>query len=187
MTVITIHLNAGPNYISFPAVSTENFSMILAGISGMIEVRDGVRLFYKYDPILSPYWISVSDFELIEKGRGYYISVITPGDIVYNGVEYTFTFDQLRSRLLREWNLVGAGSNILSIPNWCKIVDPITGFPVTQIEPTKSYWIEYYDCLQPIIEPYLFISIISLGISIISLFISLRSMRAGPSQIIETK
>jgi len=174
MTLTTISLNTGPNYISFPATSTDNFGTILSGISNIIETRDNIRLFYKYDPILLRDWTVVSDFEFIEQGRGYYISVTSPGNITYEGAEYTITFDQLRSRLLKGWNLVGTGSNTLSIPNWCRTIDPVTTLPIIQLEPTRSYWVDYDDCIQPIINPFIVILSISLAVSITSLWLSLR-------------
>lgn len=176
MTQITIPLNTGPNYISFPAISTDNFGTIFI----ISNIKQDILSFYKYDPIISPYWTPVSDFEYIEKGRGYVIDISSSGTISYEGTEYTITLDELRSKLLRGWNLIGPGSNILSIPDWCKIRDS-AGFPTTQLEPTKSYWVDYYECIVPTTEPYLFISIIGLSVALISLFISL-GHRAGSKE-----
>lgn len=177
MTSITIPLKIGPNYISFPATSTENFGNILAGIKDIIEIVNDTRLFYRYDPILPPYWLPVDDIDFIEQGRGYYISVTSPGELTYEGVEYYLTIEQLRSRILRGWNLVGTGSNALSMTKWCKVIDPTTGFPIAQLEPTKSYWVDYYDCVEPVTEPILLIASAGLLVSIISLYAASRRTR----------
>ncbi len=171
MTQITINLNIGHNYISFPGTSIDNFGTIFT----ISNIKQNIISFLKYDPILSPNWTLVNDSEFIEEGRGYLLDLSLPGTISYEGTEYNLTFEQLRSKLLRGWNLIGTGSNILYISDWCKIRDPITDFPVNQLEPSKSYWVDYYECIRPTTEPYLFISILGLGIAMISLFISMNS------------
>lgn len=139
----TISLIAGRNYISFPATFSENFGTIFT-TSG---IKSNIIKFFTYDSILG--YTDVSDFEYIDKGRGYILDIDVPGDIIYAGIEYTMTFDELRSHLLPAgWNLVGAGSNIITPLSWCRILDPHYNV-VTQLEPTKAYWINYDDCLQP--------------------------------------
>lgn len=168
---ISMSLITGRNYISFPATSTDNFGTIFI-VSG---IKDNIILFQTYDTILGNFTL-ISDFEYIEPGRGYIIDVISPGTITYDGIEYTFSFDQFKSRLVEGWNLVGT-PNPMYIPGWCKILDPITNFPVSKIEPKKSYWANYFNCLEPKTEPILLISAIGLGIALISLYISLKGAK----------
>jgi hypothetical protein len=177
MTQITILLNAGPNYISFPAISSENFGTMFT----TSNIKQNIRSFSRYDPIISQA-TEVSDYEYIEDGRGYVLDMLSPGTITYDGIEYILTFNQLKSKLLRGWNLIGTGYNSLDIPNWCITIDPTTGFPVSRLESAKSYWIDYYSCIQPTTEPFLFMSIVGIGIAIISLIISLNPKKISNKQ-----
>lgn len=172
MAPISISLITGRNYISFPATSTDNFGTIFI-VSG---IKDNIILFQTYDTILGNFTL-ISDFEYIEPGRGYIIDVISPGTITYDGIEYTLSFDQFKSRLIEGWNLVGTGSNSIYIPGWCKILDPITNFPVTKIDSTRSYWVNYFNCLEPKTETVILISAIGLGIALLSLYISLKGVK----------
>lgn len=182
MTTISISLTAGDNYISFPATSTDNFGMILQNIDSNIDHdSNGNKLFFKYDPITTPYsidyWTTVKDYDFIEQGRGYLLKMNSPANLEYDGIEYNLTFDQLKSRLMTGvtgWNLVGTGKNIITQPNWCKLIDPMTGFPVTQILPKNSYWVNYNDCQIYPLDPLIIIFGLGLGISILSLYISLK-------------
>lgn len=169
MTNIEIPLNKGYNYISFPAISADDFGTIFtnSGISGIIEY------FRKYDPASSQ-WIDVNDIEFIEEARGYLLSVTSTGTITYEGIEYSITFDQFKLHVLNGWNFLGTGSNILIPKNWCKIIDPKTSLPVAQIEPTHAYWVDSDECKEPIFNTQLFLSLLSLGVITTSLFMAYR-------------
>lgn len=171
MTQITIPLIAGRNYISFPAISSDNFE----GIFISSGIMDNIEKFFTYDAISG--WMDVSCFEYIKEGRGYILDMTNPGDIIYDGIEYTLTFDQLKSRILEGWNLVGPGAVPIASPFWCRAIDMKTGSSVTQLEPKNAYLIYYYSCIAPKGEPVLLISSFSLGIAIISLLIALKSVR----------
>ena len=143
-SIITIPLSEGDNYISFTSSSVNTIGDILT--SSMI--KDKITKFIKYHPIFGE--IPIIDSDHIEGGIGYYLYITISGNIIYDGVEdYHVTFDQLRSRILNGWNLLATGNNILTIPSWCNIVDANTGLSVTQLEPTKAYWIFSYDCIKP--------------------------------------
>ncbi len=171
MTQITIPIRTGPNYISFPATSTETFNTIFIS-SGIME---RILSFKTYDPTLG--LIDVSYYETIEKGKGYILTldVISQGTISFIGEEYSITFNELKSRILRGSNLIGPGNIPITLQPWCRVIDADTNIPVNIIEPQHAYWITYADCIQPTTEAFLFISVIGLGIAMISLFVSLRS------------
>lgn len=145
MTQIEIPLVQGDNYISFPATSPDNFETIFTS-SGIINniPENG---FIKFNPVTQSRE-PVKYTEYIEKGVGYDLYVNSPTSLIYNGTEYTMTFDELRSHLLPGWNLVGVGSNIIMSLNWCRILDPYYNL-VTQLEPMNAYLIYHDDCIQP--------------------------------------
>lgn len=154
MTLITIQLVQGQNYISFPASSTYNFRTIFTNSGVMNDIGTDAfqnKMFYRYDPILNNYIIIDLDTGYIEQGRGYYLYVTsaTPGVITYDGIEYTLTFDQFKSRIIKGWNILGVGKDAIVPQTWCKILDPITMTPVTILEPKRSYLVNYDECIQP--------------------------------------
>jgi hypothetical protein len=154
MTTITIPLAQGPNYISFPASSINNFRTIFTDSNMINDIGTdtlGNKLFHRYDPILNSYVLINIDMGIIEKGQGYYLYIAStsPHNIVYDGIEYILTFDQFKSRIIKGWNLLGVGKDIIVPTSWCKILDPITNTSVTTLEPTKSYMVNYDDCTQP--------------------------------------
>ena len=142
MVPITIPLIAGRNYISFRAISSDNFGTIFS----MSGIKADIIRFFTYDV---SGWTDVSDFEYIDEGRGYILDIATPGNIAYDGIEYTLTFNQLKSRLIEGLNLVGPGYVPIIPPNWCRVLNADTNFPVVQLEPNKSYLIYYNDCIKP--------------------------------------
>ncbi len=146
MTQITISLNQGDNYISFPATSTDNFETIFtnAGIINNIP-ENGFLRFNPITQISEP----VEYSKYIEKGMGYDLYMNEPAQLTYDGTEYTMIFDEFRSNLFPGWNLVGTGSNNIISSSWCKITDPETLLPTTILEPKKSYYIYYDNCLPP--------------------------------------
>ena len=144
MTLITILLNEGNNYISFPSSSTSTIGDILTSST----IKDKITKFIKYHPILGE--IPITDSDYIEEGIGYYLYITISGIIIYNGItDYQITFDQLKSRILNGWNLLATGNNILILPSWCNVIDANTGLPVTQLEPANAYWINFTDCIKP--------------------------------------
>lgn len=172
MTEISIPLTTGRNFISFPAASANNFGTIFT-TSG---IKGDIVSFQTYDAILG-YFVTISDFEYIEQGRGYILDMASPGTITYDGIEYILTFDQFKLRLIQGWNLVGAGASPISLPNWCKILDPTIGIPIDRIESKRSYWVNYYNCLVPTTEPLLLIAILSLAVATTSLYLSLKEVK----------
>lgn len=139
-----IVLTKGNNFISFPSASTNTFGDILT--SSMI--KDKITKFVKYHPILGE--IPVTDSDYIEEGIGYIIYIIIPGSVIYDSIgDYYITFDQLKSRILKGWNLLAAGNNTIILPSWCNVIDANTGLRATQLEPMKAYWINSDDCSQP--------------------------------------
>jgi hypothetical protein len=154
MTSIAIQLVQGPNYISFPASSLNTFRTIFTD-SGTIDDIDidssGNKMFYRFDPILNNYVLINVDMGHIEEGKGYYLYIksISPHNIAYEGIEYTVTFDQFKSRIIKGWNLLGVGKDAIIPQYWCTILDPITNNIVTILEPTKSYMVNYDECVQP--------------------------------------
>ncbi len=167
MTSVTIHLVQGQNFISFPASSAYNFSTIFTD-SGIINDigadLSANKTFYRYDPISNDYILINLDAAYIEEGKGYYLYIISthPGNIVYDGIEYSITFDQFKSRIVKGWNLLGVGKDPVVPQTWCKILDPITNAPVTILEPTKSYMVNYDDCITPKFNVELAISVVSI-------------------------
>ncbi len=156
-TSITIQLVQGKNYISFPASSESNFRTIFTD-SGMIN-DIGIdtsqnKMFYRYDPISDNYVLIDLDLEYIEQGKGYYlyISSIQPGDIIYEGTEYTMTFEQFKSQIIEGWNLLGVGKDTIVTQLYCKIYDPKTMIPVIILEPKHSYLVNYDNCMMPTIS-----------------------------------
>lgn len=142
MTEIT--LIEGGNFISFPSASRDTFGDILA--SSMI--KDKITKFAKYHPILGE--IPITDSNHIEEGIGYYLYITIPGSIIYDSIgDYHITFDQLKSRILKGWNLLSTGNNTITLPSWCSIIEANTGLHVTKLEPMKAYWINYDDCVKP--------------------------------------
>lgn len=155
MTLITIPLVLGQNYISFPASSTYNFRKIFTDSGVMDNIATDTlenKMLYRYDPIFKNDWVLIDiDLGFIEKGEGYYLYVtsVPPGVITYDGVEYVITFDQFKSRILRGWNILGVGKDPIVVQTWCKILDPMTMTPVTILEPKHSYLVNYDECIQP--------------------------------------
>ena len=146
MTRVIIKLNIGDNYISFPAKSTNTIGEILSS-SG---VKGNILKFIKWDSIQQkevPVYIDGAEY--IEEGRGYYLYATYPGNITYDGTEYSITFDQFRLRIVKGWNLLGVGKDAIVPQFWCKILDPITNTPVSILEPTKSYMVNYDECIPP--------------------------------------
>lgn len=178
---VTIPLSIGENYISFP-LRYEYSLMTLFTQSG---IADSIAKLEKLDPISGNYISIDINFEYTEEGRGYKLTTkadtsILP--IVYTGIEYPIhmTFDILRSILLKGWNLIGPGSDIITIPNWCKARDPKTMIPVGQLEPTKAYLMYYDECTVPTIDPLVPIFGAGLVISIVSLWLALRGRVPPP-------
>lgn len=144
MTQTTIPLVQGENFLSFPSASTDSFGYILTSST----IKDNISNFYKYHPILGP--IPVMDTDHIEEGVGYHLYSTISGNIIYDSTgDFYITIGRFESRILKGWNLLATGSNTIILPSWCNIIDANTGIPVTQLEPTKAYWINYDDCTQP--------------------------------------
>lgn len=146
MTQITIPLAQGDNFISFPATSPDNFDTIFTSSGIINDIQENG--FTRFNPIkqsMEP----VKYIEHIEKGVGYDLYVNSPTTLIYSGTEYTMTFDELQSRLLPGWNLVGTGYNIITPLSWCKILDPYYNV-VTQLKPMNAYLIYNNDCIRPI-------------------------------------
>lgn len=140
-----IDLTEGDNFISFPSASADSFGDIFTSST----IKDEITKFVKYHPILGE--IPVSDSEHIEEGIGYHIYITIPGSIIYDSIgDYYITFDQLKSRILKGWNLLATGNNTIILPSWCNVIDANTRFPAIQLEPKKAYWINYDDCTKPI-------------------------------------
>jgi hypothetical protein len=146
MTQIDIPLTTGDNFISFRATSTSTIHEILT--SSGIEAN--ISKFIKWDSIQQKEIpVDIDGIEYIEEGRGYYLHITLPGTITYEGTEYTTTFEQFKSRIVQNWNLLGTGKDIIVPQTWCNIVDPITSLPVTILQPDHSYWVNYDECIQP--------------------------------------
>lgn len=155
MTEITIPLTQGKNYISFPALPspfpTYNFRTIFTSSGTINDIGtdpSGNKMFYRYDPMLGNYVLIDIDTEYIEEGKGYYLYItsISPHNIVYEGTEYSITFDQFKSKIIKGWNLLGVGKDAIVPTSWCKILDPITDTQVVILKPTKSYMVNYDEC-----------------------------------------
>lgn len=155
-TLTIIQLVQGKNYISFPASYAYNFRILFTESGIMNDIMTDVpgnKLFYKYDPIFEQGLVLVDlDFEYIEPGKGYRLDIISesPGSIIYDGIEYTITFDQFKSRVVKGLNLLGVGKDQIIPQAWCKIFDPKTMTPVTILEPKHAYAVYYDDCIQPV-------------------------------------
>ena len=152
MTLITIQLVQGRNYISLPASSVYNFRTIFTDSGIMNDIGIDAyqnKMFYRYDPISNDYIPIDLDIGHIEQGKGYYSYIISasPGTITYDGIEYTITFDQFKSRIVKGWNMLGVGKDVIVPQTWCKILDPITMTNVTILEPKHSYLVNYDECL----------------------------------------
>lgn len=139
-----IVLTEGYNFISFPSASADTFGDILTSST----IKDKITKFIKYHPILGE--IPVTDSDYIEEGIGYYISITIPGSIIYDSIgDYYITFDQLKSKILKGWNLLATGNNTIILPSWCNVIEANAGIHTNQLKPMKAYWINYDDCLQP--------------------------------------
>lgn len=152
MAPITIPLFQGINYISFPALSSYNFRTLFtdSGIINNISIDPSQnKKFYRYDPILGDYILIDLDFGYIEQGKGYLLFMEFPQIIIYDGGEYTMTFEQFKSRIIKGWNLLGVGKDIIIPQSYCTILDPATMFPVTILEPKHSYLVNYDECIMP--------------------------------------
>jgi hypothetical protein len=146
MTQIEIPLTIGDNYISFPATSTNTINDILTS-SG---IKANISKFIKWDSIQQKEVpVATDDTEYIEEGRGYYLYITSPGTIIYDGTEYSITYDQFISHIVQGWNLLGIGKDTIVPQTWCKIIDPITSLPITILQSGHSYWVNYSDCIQP--------------------------------------
>lgn len=144
MTQITIPLVQGVNFLSFPSSSTNTIGDILTSST----IKDKITKFIKYHPILGE--IPILDSDYIEEGIGYYLYITISESIIYEGItDFYITFDQLKSRILKGWNLLSTGNNTIIIPSWCNVIDANTGLNTTQLEPMKAYWINYDNCRQP--------------------------------------
>lgn len=150
MTQITIPLIQGDNYISFSAISPDNFETIFTGAGIINNIPENG--FMKFNPITQSQE-PVKYTEYIQKGVGYdlYFDSPIPTNLIYSGNEYTMTFDELRNSLLPEWNLIGIGSNIITPLDWCRILDHHYD-PVTSLIPGNAYWIYQGDCIKPTIN-----------------------------------
>lgn len=156
MTQIEIPLIPEYNYISFPALPspfpTYNFRTIFTD-SGIIDDIGtdtyGNKMFYRYDPMSNNYIPINIDNGHIEEGKGYclYITSTSPNNIVYEGTEYSITFDQFKSRIIKGWNLLGVGKDIIFPTSWRKILDPMTLLPTTILQPDHAYWVNYDECM----------------------------------------
>jgi len=147
MTQIEIPLTLGDNFISFRATSTSSINEILTS-SG---IKGNISKFIKWDSIQQKeVQVAIDGTEYIDEGRGYYIYITAPGTIVYEGTEYSVTFDQFRSRIVQGWNLLGTGKDVIVPQTWCRTIDPITSLPIITLQPNHSYWVYYDDCIQPI-------------------------------------
>lgn len=146
MTQIEISLTLGDNYISFPATSTSTIHEILT----LYGIKANILEFTKWDSIQQKEIpVDIDGIEYIAEGIGYYIFATSPGTITYDGTEYTITFDTFKSRIVKDWNLLGTGKDIIVPTSWCKIIDPITLFPVTVLQPNRAYWVNHSECVQP--------------------------------------
>lgn len=147
MTIVNIPIHIGDNYISFPATdSIDNFETIFIDS----QIKSSILEFTKYDPILQK-TVSINYiYDHIEEGVGYYIYSISEGNIIYDGIPYILTFDQLKLKILKGWNLLATGDNTIILPSWCYVIDANTRLNTTQLEPKKAYWINYYDCTKSV-------------------------------------
>lgn len=145
LTQITIELVEGENYLSFPATSTDDFATIFT-LSGIIN-NIPENQFTKLDP-LTQNMIPINYTAHIEKGIGYKLVVNSPCNIIYDGEEFTMTFDEITSHLKPDWNLIGTGSNIIIPSSYCKIYDPYYNI-VTELYPANAYRIHYSNCIEP--------------------------------------
>lgn len=145
MIQITIPLAQGDNFLSFPSSSTNTFGDIFTSST----IKDKITKFVKYHPILGE--ISVSDSDHIEEGIGYHMYITIPGSIIYDSIgDYYITFDQLKSRILKGWNLLATGNNTIILPLWCEVIDANTRLPTTILEPKNAYWINSDACIKPV-------------------------------------
>lgn len=166
MTQIEIPLTIGDNYVSFRATSVSSINEILTS-SG---IKVNISKFIKWDSIQQKEVPVVTDgAEYIEEGRGYYLFITSPGTIIYDGTEYSMTFDQFKSRIVQDWNLLGTGKDIIVPQAWCKIVDPITSLPVTILQPDHSYWVNYDECTKHTTSAGTTIGIIASALVIIAI------------------
>lgn len=140
-TTITIPLQEGQNYISFPATSTDNFQTIFTN-SGIIN---NVTAFNRFDAFeQAPVPLDYSEY--IMKGTGYYIEVKSLGTIAYTGTPYILSFNDIQSKLVLGQNLIGPGSDSITPETWCKIIDPTTNLQVSILQPKHAYWILFDNC-----------------------------------------
>ncbi len=147
MTIVDIPIHIGANYISFPAIDpTENFETIFTNS----QIKTNILDFTKYDPILQKMVPISYLYDHIEEGVGYYIYSTSEGNIIYDGLPYTLTFDQIKSKILYGWNLLATGDNTITSPTWCNIIDANTRINVIQLEPKNAYWINSHDCIKPV-------------------------------------
>src|SRR3990167_8117051 len=106
-----IILTEGYNFISFPSASANTFGDILTPST----IKDKITKFVKFHPILGE--IPITDSDYIEEGIGYRLYITMPGSIIYDSIgDYYITFDQLKSRILKGWNLLATGNNTITIP-----------------------------------------------------------------------
>lgn len=161
MTLISIPLQIGNNYISFPATSTDNFLTIFTSST----IINNITQFSKFNSVLQQFQV-VLYTDHIEEGVGYFITVSAQSVIVYDGPEYTLQFADINSMIVKGWNLVGPGSMSIQFPAYCKVTDPITGFSVTQLFPTHAYWINSDSCQISLEGIYTGLAIISTGLII---------------------
>jgi len=146
MTQIEIPLTLGDNFISFRATSTSSINEILTS-SG---IKGNILKFIKWDSIeQKEIPVAIDGIEYIEEGRGYYLYITSPGTMTYEGIEYSITFDQFKSRIVQGWNLLGTGKDVIVLQAWCRTIDPITKLPVIILLPNYSYWVHYGDCILP--------------------------------------
>lgn len=149
MTQTIIQLYKGDNWLSFPESSMNTLMQILTN-SGIYSNIVAVHI---YDPIFSKFDQIDLNISFIEKGKGYHITMLDVGSIIYEGIPYAtkMTFDVLRSSLMRGWNLIGTSDeDIIIPPEWCRVIDANTNFQTARIEPMKAYWILYPDECSPV-------------------------------------
>lgn len=179
MTQITIPLNIGINYISFPATSIDDFWSIFTK-AGIIK---NIVIFKRFNSVLQQFEI-VDYTEHIIRGMGYYINVSSKSNISYDGIEYTLLFNELQKMLIQGWNLVGTGINDIEPLNWCKIIDPVTNLQSSLIITKRAYWINFDDCvLTSKASINLWVGILGLAISILYLIGEVKKVENAPGVI----
>jgi len=149
MSTINIPLKIGDNYISFPENSSDSFKTIFTN-SGIIS---NIISFSNFDPMTGRFVEVNPDFEYIQQGRGYLLVMsIDPSlagiSLTYDGIPFptSMNFDVLKGMLFKGYNLVGPDSIIIIPSSWCRVLDASTRMTVTELIPTRAYFIFYDEC-----------------------------------------